>query len=158
MDVQPYLADISGIDADALLEDWRWLLGDGRYTVFRATAMGDLILRDVAGRFHMLDTIDGKLQPLAGSESELWQVLSDRRSRKRLLGTFIVRGLREAGVVLGPRQCYSPDHPPILGGDLSDDNLKPCDIYVHLSIMGQIHRQVKDLPPGTPIGEIKFEG
>jgi hypothetical protein len=157
LDVKPYLADITSIDTDVLLDDWRWLLGGQSYAVFRVTAMGDLILQDMAERFHLLDMIDGKLRPLASTESELWAVLTDRSTRKTLLGTFVVRGLREAGITIGPGECYSPDHPPILGGSLSNDNLHPCDILVHASIMGQIHRQVRSLPPGTPIGEIRFE-
>ena len=56
----------------------------------RATAMGDLILKDDAGRFHLLDMIDGVVRPLADSEPELWAVLTDRRTRKVLLSTFIV--------------------------------------------------------------------
>jgi hypothetical protein len=155
VDVQQYFADISGIDADGLLDEWRWLLGDRRLSVFRATAMGDLILKDDADKFHFLDMIDRKVYRLADSEPELWAVLTDRQTRKKLLSTFIVRGLREAGVPLGRLQCYSPDVPPILGGSLSRDNLRPCDILVHASMLGQIHQQVKDLPPGTRIGEIK---
>jgi hypothetical protein len=85
MNVQPYLADMSGLDADRLLDDWRWLLGDRRLTVFRATAMGDLILEDEAGQFHFLDVMCGKLQTLAHSESELWDLLTDRRTRRTFL-------------------------------------------------------------------------
>jgi hypothetical protein len=155
VDVKPYLADLTGINTDDLLADWRWLLGAQSYTVFRATAMGDLILQDAAGRFHMLDMIEGKVWPLAGTENELWAALTDRHTRKTLLITFRVRALRDAGVTLEPGQCYSPDRPLILGGSLSNDNLRPCDIRVHASIMGQIHR--RDLPPGTKIEDIKIE-
>jgi hypothetical protein len=134
------------------------MLGNREYVVFRATALGDLILRDATGQFCLLDMIEGQLRPLAGTESELWAVLADRQSRKVLLGTSIVRGMREAGVSLGPAECYSPEHPPILGGSLTNDNLRSCSLLVHSSIMGQIHRQVSELPPGTAITEMKIEG
>ena len=145
MDVEHYLADISGIESDVLLGEWRWLLRDQKFVVFRATALGDLILRNEAGAFFLLDMIDGKLQRLADAESELWRVLDDRQTRKTVLGTFVVRGLREAGIVLAPGECYSPEQPPILGGSLSNDNLRPCNLLVHASIMGQIHQQVRGL-------------
>lgn len=151
MDVDPYLADLTGINADSLLDDWRWLVGEPGYTVVRATAMGDLILKDPIGRFHLLDMIGGKVQPLAASEGELWAMVGDRRARKEVLLTHVVRGLREAGVTLGPGECYSPDLPPALGGDLSNENLRPCDIRIHASMMGQIHRLGRDLPEGTRI-------
>jgi hypothetical protein len=157
MDVEPYLADTNGIDADALLDEWRWMLGEREFVVFRATALGDLILRDSTGQFCLLDMIEGKLRPLASTEPELWEVLADRNSRKTLLGTFIVRGLRGAGVVLGRAECYSPERPPILGGSLTNDNLRPCSLLVHSSIMGQIHCQVSELPPGATIRDIAIK-
>jgi len=158
MDVQPYLANLTGIDVDSLLDDWQWLLGGRRYTVVRATAMGDLFLEDSAGGFHLLDMIDGKVRPLADSEAELWEAVTGREGRKTVLATFVVRGLREAGLTLKPGECYSPDQPPILGGTRSNENLRPCDIRVHASIMGQVHRQVRDLPAGTRISEVRVEG
>jgi hypothetical protein len=158
MDVNRYLADISGIDSDDLLDDWRWLLSESHFKVFRATAMGDLIIQDDGGNFHFLDMLEGKVRPLATSEEELWAKLSDRRLRKLIMFTFTVRELQEKGVSLAPGKCYSPDHPPILGGDSSAENLRPCDILVHSSIMGQLHRQVKDLPPGTKISDVIIKG
>lgn len=46
---------------------------------------------------------------------------------------------------------------PVLGGDESVANLEPTDVSVHFGVLGQIHEQVKDLPPGTEIGEIRLE-
>ncbi len=119
--------------------------------------MGDLILVDESRRFHFLDMINGKVEALADSEKELWTLLADRETRKKLLLTFVVRDLRDKGKTLAPGECYSPDHPLILGGDLSDDNLRPCDIRVHASMQGQIHEQVRHLPPGTKISNIRIE-
>lgn len=151
MDLGRYLVDTNGIGSDALLDDWRWLLGDRPFAVFRATAMGDLFLRDEPGQFYFLDMVGGKLRPLASEEPELWAVLSDRSARKELLLTHVVRELQEAGFSLAPGECYSPELPPVVGGDLSPENLKPCDLRVHASILGQLHRQAKDLPHGTRI-------
>jgi hypothetical protein len=50
MDVQPYLTDIANINIVELLDDWQWLLDGRPCTVFRVTAMGDLIVRDADGR------------------------------------------------------------------------------------------------------------
>jgi hypothetical protein len=38
---------------------------------------------------------------------------------------------------------------PALGGQLAPNNFEMCEI--HLSIAGRVHRQIKDLPPGTPV-------
>jgi Domain of unknown function (DUF1851) len=100
--------------------------------------------------------LDGKVERFARSEREFDSRIRESGARKRYLATFIVRGLRDAGVQLGPNECFSPDVPPVLGGELSNENLRPCDVSVHSSILGQIHRQLKDLPPNTPVN-FRFE-
>ena len=59
---------------------------------------------------------------------------------------------------LGLGQCYSYKLPPILNGPIEPSNIEPADLPVHFSLLGQIHRQVKDLPEGTPIHEFKIDG
>lgn len=67
-----------------------------------------------------------------------------------------VVGLRAAGKLLERGQVYGFEIPPVLGGSFDAENLVPSDLVVHFSLAGQIHRQVKDLPPGTPISQIKL--
>jgi hypothetical protein len=40
---------------------------------------------------------------------------------------------------------------------MEPSNFEPTDLAVHFGMLGQIHAQIKDLPEGTPIGEIKFK-
>ena len=68
----------------------------------------------------------------------------------------IVDGQAALGMRPGPNECLSFRRLPVLGGQLDPDNLEKCSIPVHFSIAGQIHRQIKNLPPGTPI-DIKIE-
>jgi hypothetical protein len=149
MDPERYMADTTGIDPDTLLDGWQWFFGNRHFTVFRVTAMGDLFLQDMAGRFHFLDMIGGKLSTFAGTERELWSKLADRSTRKIALCTFVVRGLEEAGIVLRPGECYSPINPPILGGSLSNDNLRPTPLVVHSVRMGDVHRQARVPRPAS---------
>lgn len=37
-------------------------------------------------------------------------------------------------------------------------NVEACDLMVHLSILGQIHRGVKNLPEGTQINRFTVDG
>ena len=46
---------------------------------------------------------------------------------------------------------------PILGGELSVSNIQVIDFVVSINILGQLHRQVRDLPPGTRISKFRFE-
>ena len=157
MAYESYFADSTGCDVNHLLDDWRWLVGGSDFELFKVTAMGDLFLRDAHGAIQFLDMVDGKFLPFAKSEEEFASQLEDRNTRLRILGSFVVRGLLSAGRTLGPCECFSPDHPPVLGGALSSENLAPCSILVHSSILGQIHRQVRGLPPGTKVNSFKVE-
>jgi Domain of unknown function (DUF1851) len=69
----------------------------------------------------------------------------------------LVAALKLGGIKLGPGQCYSYKIPPVLGGKIEASNFDATDLLVHLSILGQIHHQVKDLPSGTSIKDIKIK-
>jgi hypothetical protein len=148
---------ISQFKPDDLLVDWRWLIGNQDYEVFRATALGDLFLRDPSGKILFLDMIGGSCRLAAESEQGFEELLNDREVRRNMLMARVVEAARDAGMLLGPGQCYSPNIPPLLSGTLDEDNLEPTSIVVHSSVMGQIHRQVKGLPGGTKISQVNVE-
>ena len=149
--------NFSHLDREAILEDWRWLIGAQKQPIL-ISAIGDAFLQDPEdGGIHLLDVGSGTLEPIAASVSEFQELLRDTEFVTNVLVPQIVVETRNAGKPLGPGEVYSFEHPPVLGGEYSAENMVPTDILVHFSIMGQIHRQVKDLPPGTPIGEIKIE-
>jgi len=52
---------------------------------------------------------------------------------------------------LSEGHCYSPKVLPLLGGSFDVDNFEQTPWHVHVSINGQIHQQIKDLPVGTKI-------
>src|SRR5262245_34726196 len=117
-DLTPYFVSGEGLDPEDLLGDWRWLLGNVDYQVYRITCLGDLFLQDSTGRISFLDIMEGNLTAFASDDTEFQKRFDDRHIRQRYLLTFAVRYLRDAGIVLQPGECYSPDHPPILGGQL----------------------------------------
>jgi hypothetical protein len=158
LDRRECFIDVAAVPAGELLGDWRWLVGDPEYAVVRATAFGDLFLRDPTGRVLLLDTMEGTLKPFAPSERDLDAALDDRLVRQKVLMPWLVEELREAGRHLGPGECYSPDVPPVLGGAFDAENLRPTDLLAHLAFMGQTHRQVRGLPPETRITDVHIQG
>jgi hypothetical protein len=149
--------DVSTISAGELLLDGSWLLGGQEYELLRATVFGDLFLRDSSGRVHFLDTTDGSLRPFAAPEQNGDVVLEDRLVRREILMPRLMEKLGKEGKHLGPGQCYSPDIPPVLGGELEVENLHPTDVRVHVSVLGQIHCRVKNLTPGTQGMDVRID-
>lgn len=142
--------------ADDLLDDWRWLVGNS-VCLLLVSAIGDMFLADTDGRVFWLDTGTGQLQQIAESVGEFQRLRqlaeqADQWFIPQLVGDLIASGIR-----LSPGQCYSYKMPPILGGEIEPNNFEPTDLSVHFSLLGQIHRQVKNLPPGTKITNIKIQ-
>jgi hypothetical protein len=141
-----------------VLDDWRWLIGPS-LKLWHVTKAGDAFLRDpVNGSVHFLDLVSGTVERIAESECDFEAKIATREHAQRWLMPDVVNGQAMLGVRPGMNQCLSFKKPPVLGRELEPDNFETCDVLVHFSITGQIHRQVKDLPSGTKIGRISIKG
>lgn len=136
-------------DLTSALDDWFWIGLEGLTPRF-ATAFGDLVLTGRGGEW-FLDTIGGRLFQIAADEAAVDALLATDQAQLDLLHADLVEAGLNAGLVPSASQVYSFTHPPMLGGQLSGDNLEVGDFQVVMSLGGQIHRQLKDLPDGTPI-------
>lgn len=146
----------SGVDLPSLLSEWRWLVNE-TYEPVVISALGDLFLRDAAGQIFWLDVAWGELTQVAVSGEEFKQLMVQPDNANQWFVPQLVGDLLASGKHLGPGECFSYVKPPILGGKIEPDNFEATDLQVHFSVLGQIHRQVKDLPPGTPISAIQIE-
>jgi Domain of unknown function (DUF1851) len=145
------------VDREALLSDWEWLIGPHRLPIL-ISAVGDAFVQDTRdGTVHQLDATFGELDPVAADDQELRALLGDREFVMDRLAVQLYGDLRQAGLELGPGQVYSWKVLPALGGEIALENAEVADLEVHFSITGQLHRQIKDLPVGTPISEIRIE-
>jgi len=142
-------------DPADLIADWLWLVPEDAEPML-ATACGDLFLQRSDGRIAVLDTYAGSCATVA-PDYEQWKAMLDDPEQLEawFRGGWIIE-LLEAGLKREPRHCFSPFVPPIIGGTWRPSNFHACDLLVHLSVLGQIHEQVKDLPPGTPIREFRI--
>lgn len=77
--------------------------------------------------------------------------LNTRETQQDLLMPWLVAAANEAGLVPGATEVLSFKVPQVLSGTTNVDNLEVSDFVVALTLAGQIHKQVNDLPAGTPI-------
>jgi len=155
--VEDLTVDFRHADRAALLSDWEWLIGAGRLPIL-ITSLGHAFVQDVGdGTVHRLDTAFGELEQVAASPDELTGLLGDREFVIERLDAQLYGDLRAAGLELEPGQVFSFRTPPALGGEVAVENFEATDLEVHFSIMGQIHRQIADLPEGTPIPQIRID-
>jgi T6SS immunity protein Tdi1, C-terminal len=147
---------LDGVDLDDLLSEWRWLVSD-EYQPVVISALGDLFLRHADGRIFRLDTGWGELTDVAKDAADFKKRMVQPENCSEWFGYGLVAELIASGAALGRHQCFSYKKPPKLGGKVEADNFEPTDLSVHFGILGQIQRQIKDLPPGTPIGKFNIK-
>ncbi len=146
----------NGVAMGTLLDDWKWAMPEPLRPVL-LTAMGDVFAQGESGAVYFVDVVSGEVHTVAENGDDFQALLGDMQFVTDHLYPSRIVQLRKAGKTLEPQQVYSHEQPLVLGGADEPDNIEPTDVTVHVSIHGQIHQQVKDLPEGTPISQIKFE-
>jgi len=136
------------------LESWTFLdLADKR-PLF-TSPFGDVFLQTESG-FWFLDVIAGELSRLWSSEGDLIAALNSREGQAEYLMVGLADQAENAGLQPGEAEIYGFCIPPVLGGPTELSNVELGDFVVTLNIAGQIHNQVRTLPPGTPISGISL--
>ena len=150
MNVNDYLIDHSDFAWSDSLDDWRWLLALP-VTVWLCNRFAELVLVMEDGTVSYLETSAGAMKKIATSRQDFITKLDEGNNANEWLMIPLVDRCFAAGKVLGPRQCYGFSTPPVLGGAYDLTNIEVTDLAVYLAVMGQIHRQIKDVPDGTKI-------
>jgi hypothetical protein len=133
----------------AALESWSWLDGLAGLSPALSNAFGDLFLQAEDGSFAFLSTLDGTLQRVWPDAAALQAAMNTPQAQDEFLIIGLVQDASAAGLDPGPGEVLSFKVPPVLGGQVDAGNLEVTDFVVAVNLAGQIHQQVKDLPPGT---------
>ena len=137
-------------NAPDLMKNWLWLVPAGAEPML-PTACGDVFLRLADGGIALLDTYAGACDVVAPDYDQWKAMLGDTQRMDEWFKIGLVADLLDAGLKRQPGDCFSPFVPQIVNGSWERSNFHTCSLLVHLASLGQIHRQVKDLPPGTEI-------
>lgn len=157
MAVPQHLAiKIDHLPLESMLSDWRWLVPP-EFTPVLMTAFGDVFLCDVSGAVHFLDSKSGTFEKVADSQGAFERLCEAPMHQRSWFSDFLLAELRKTHGELAIGECYSCKTPLSLGGTLEVDNFERMDLAVHLSILGQIHQQTKNLPPGVTINSVRIE-
>jgi hypothetical protein len=142
--------DIAGIDFDEVLSCWKWRIPDMKSAVL-VSRLGDLFYTGQDGAIYWLQTDCGDLTRVAGNLTQFEQFLHDEEKIDNWFLPGLLEKLLQADKTLQPREVYSYQVLPVIGGAYSIENIQPTDIDVHFSFTGQICEQIKDLPDGTGV-------
>lgn len=135
-------ANADGISVETLLSEWQPLI-KGTYTPVVMTALGDLFLRDAAGRIHFLDLTYGKFDKVAASQEQFDRMCEITERRRNWFFSHLVIDLRNLHGELEAGQCFGCKDPIWLGGKLEVSNFERTKILVYYSLLGQLYQQTK---------------
>ena len=142
--------DISRIDQNEILSEWRWLLPDVKSVVI-VTCMGDMFIEDKNGHILFLLYDGGDLEIVAENKAELELFLNDDEKFDNWFLPLLFEKLIIAEKYLKPNEVYSLKKFGVLGGEYTVENIEPTDISVHFGIAGLICKQIWDKPDGTKV-------
>ncbi|WP_194852826.1 T6SS immunity protein Tdi1 domain-containing protein [Nocardia sp. SYP-A9097] len=131
------------------LSSWAWIGLDGKTPLF-TSVFGDVFLGANDGVW-WLDTIEGELTREWDSLDELEAELNTGAGQEKYLIAELALALEAGGLLPGPGEIYDFSHPLVLGGELEVENVEVTDMSVSLNILGQIHDQVRRIPPGAKV-------
>jgi hypothetical protein len=130
------------------LESWHWLDLNHRTPRF-SSLFGDVFFEAGDGGW-FLDSLEGSLSREWDDREHMQAALSTAEGQDRYLLAGLAHAAHERGIALSRDQVYDFTTPPILGGEIVVDNVSAMDFVVSLNIAGQLHDQIRGLPPGTP--------
>lgn len=140
--------------SDKLTENWTWLIGSDKKVLLVST-IGDMFLTDSNERVDWLDVGSGEFKLVADTIGDFEERLKDIEQVNEWFMIDLTKELRHSGKKLKDGQVYSYYKLPIIGGDYTVDNFAPLSIEEHFGYLGDIHKQIMDLPDGTKV-EIKI--
>jgi len=136
--------------SDKLTENWTWLIGTDK-KVFLVSTVGDMFLTDSNERIYWLDVGGGELKLVADAIEDFQEKLKDVEQVNEWFMIDLATELRHSENKLKDGQLYSYYRLPIMGGNYTVDNFAPLSIEEHFRYLGEIHKQIKDLPDGTTV-------
>ena len=151
-DFAEFLIDPSETDLANGLESWDWI-GLPKSEPGLVSAFGDVLFASSKGVI-MLDTLEGTLVTLAPNFVELRKLLLNVEAQDRVLSSVWIQAARRRGLILSNGECYDWAVHPALGGPTSAEAVTKISFVVKVNLAGQLHQQIKSLPPGAKINRV----
>ena len=145
-----HVGDDETLDSERLLREWRWLCPQP-LTVIDRNAFGDLFLRDEAAKVYKLDVGSGNFTLIAESVREFKELALTPEKQEEWFEEGTVATARERGLIPRLEQCIGFSTPVVFAESTGLDCAYIADLYEHLGFLGDIHRQIAELPDGAKV-------
>jgi hypothetical protein len=141
---------VDHLDVDRLLVEWRWLC-QGPVALVARNAFADLFLRDASGQVYCLDVAIGKLTKVADSEKQFRELATARENQEEWFAIADERAAVAKGLEPNTTQCIGFGVTLVFAESGSPDTPYVADLYEHVSFLGDLNRQIAELPEGARV-------
>jgi hypothetical protein len=141
---------IDHLDVERLLGEWRWPCPQPMALVARS-AFGDLFLRAEAGIIFKLEIAIGQLKQIAKSETDFRNLARTKEQREAWFAERDELAAAAGGLKPGPEQCIAFKIPILFAEGSAPNNAYVGSLYEQVAFLGDLHRQVKELPDGSRV-------
>lgn len=149
-DLASYTLPIERSDWDALLANWSSLIPP-ESSPWLLSRFGELFFEQADGKIGMLQVSNFQYSVVATNKRDYEEWLVDPDKMSEWFLAPLVDQLVSTGKILKPDYCYSFTQALGLGGSLNAENVMTIPIREHFGLWGEVHRQIKDLPPGSQV-------
>lgn len=129
---------------------WSWA-GLRSQEVVWENDFGNLIIKDVAGRYWRLCPEELKCSVIAENRKDLDRLALDPWFLHDWNARHLVKMAREACGPLSEGRKYTLKIPAVLGGTYAPENLATIGLRELIVAAGDIARQIKEYPDGTTV-------
>lgn len=150
-DILERALNVSALDVDRLLADWRWLSSE-KFSLIARNAFGDLFLLDATGKVFWLDVAVGELSAVASSIDQFLESIRLPSNREEWLAESDARAFAQQGLMPSETQCIGFKMPLIFSESRDmPDNAYVANLYEQVSFLGDLNRQISRYPDGKKI-------
>jgi hypothetical protein len=141
---------VDHLDVNRLLTEWRWLCPEPMTLVAR-NVFGDLFLADIDGRVFWLQSAFGKLIEIAPSEENFHEMLKADSTREEWFAETDARAAAKNGLAPDALHCIGFKIPVVFAESGFAGNAYVADLYEQVSLLGDLHHQLRDVPDGGKV-------
>ena len=135
---------------DEIRQSWGWV-GIEPIEVVGENDFGNLIIKDIDGKYWRLCPEDCYCEVIAADRAQLDQLSTDQEFLHDWYMKALVSLASDTCGPLTEGRKYCLKIPGILGGAYGGDNLATAPLVELVRFSGDLAHQIKDLPPGSQI-------
>jgi hypothetical protein len=136
---------LDGLDTDALLHEWRWVV-PADFRPVQLSKFGNWFFVAPDGSVYLLDLIDGELRQIAVSIHDFDKLKDfDDNRAEWYLDSFVLQ-CESQGMVIEQGECFGWRLHPMLGGSFEMQNVQKFALTEYQSLVAKLVRQRREIP------------